>query len=90
MSNTTVLSYIKRPVVVQAIKYDGTNEKEVMAFLGPDYVANSVATRDGAIFVQTLEGVVIASVGDFLIRGIKGEHYPCKPDIFQATYDLVQ
>jgi hypothetical protein len=43
--------------------------------------------QTGGIYIPTLEGVVVASPGDWIIRGVKGEFYPCKPDIFEATYE---
>ncbi|MDX2187757.1 MAG: hypothetical protein SFV32_12550 [Opitutaceae bacterium] len=48
-----------------------------------------LAARDGAVFVSTLEGSMKASMGDWIIKGVQGELYPCKPDIFEATYEAV-
>ncbi|GAK61753.1 Gp9 protein [Candidatus Vecturithrix granuli] len=50
----------------------------------------SIDPRDGRMMIATLEGFHHVNVGDYIIRGIKGEFYPCKPDIFEATYELFQ
>lgn len=86
----------KKPVVIEAVKYDGTvqSQQEVLDFTGLSAEnAKSIYWRDtlkgGEIVIRTLEGDLIASEGDWIIRGIKGEVYPCKPDIFAATYEPV-
>lgn len=81
----------KKPVVIEAIKYQ--------AELGNNRVVNWLAQQnanisdwaffDGEITIPTLEGSMKASDGDWIIRGIKGEFYPCKSDIFEATYEPV-
>ena len=76
--------YRKKPVVVEAIRWTGLNEKECREFLGAWYYGSD---GFGGLLVSTLEGLLRASVGDYLIRGIKGECYPCKEDIFLATYE---
>lgn len=89
--------YTKKPVTVEAIQYTGANLREVLDFTGKhprwgewfksfeDYEAHVCSDR-GAFKVLTLEGTMEALPGDWIIRGVKGEHYPCKPDIFAATY----
>jgi len=73
--------YIKKPVAVEAIKWTGRNRTEVDEFLdGNGY------TKGNYVDIGTLEGLMVASVGDMIIRGIKGEFYPCREDIFKATY----
>ena len=79
-----VKKYKKKPVIVEAIKWTGTNLPECMAFAG-----SRLQYRDGELYCDTLEGKMLANVGDFIIKGVKGEFYPCKPDIFEATYDEV-
>lgn len=73
--------YRKKPVVIDAIHYDGTFPLD---FLGRDESVRMVASSDGthAIEIQTLEGTMRANVGDWIIRGVQGEVYPCKPDIY--------
>ena len=75
--------YRKKPVVVEAIQWNGTHQKELYDFLG------GLRFNDGELYIQTLEGNMKASIGDFIIKGIQGEFYPCKPDIFEKTYELV-
>lgn len=84
-SKMTVSKYTKKPVVISAIKFNGNNSEEVLKFTNADH--NNSEYVDGVIKIKTLEGVMTASVGDFIIKGIKGEFYPCKPDIFEKSYD---
>lgn len=85
--------FVKRPVVIEAILWDGSNPKEVLEFLGRSLQHLDFASQSWArsrITIPTLEGDMFASVGDWIIKGIKGEFYPCKPDIFAATYEAVE
>jgi len=77
-------NYRKKPVVIQAIRFDpsGSNAMEIATSL-----PNIVLEEDGALGVYTLEGVMTAFPGDWIIKGVKGELYPCKNDIFEATYE---
>ena len=92
------MKYRKKPVIIEAIKWDGLNLGEVKAFGGEsiEYEINDSAWEVGKgrprtfVAVKTLEGVMVANVGDYIIKGVKGEIYPCKPDIFEMTYDLVE
>lgn len=79
--------YRKKPVVIEAVQFTGRNDAEVAAFVG-DNGYDPVDVRP-TWMIQTLEGLMQASVGDFIIKGVKGEFYPCKPDIFEATYEEV-
>ena len=94
-----IIKATKKPVTIEAVKWTGNNLKEVLDFTGKhekfdswfssfdefeDYVKND--NLEFKIF--TLEGTMIASVGDYIIRGVNGENYPCKPDIFEKTYDF--
>jgi hypothetical protein len=88
--------YCKKPVEVDAIHYDGTNRDEVAEFMGGARQAKVEQKKlpgpgrglhDG-IAIHTLEGTMNASVGDWIIRGVQGEYYPCKPDIFDAAAHL--
>ena len=72
----------KRPVVVEAFQYTGD-----AAAVARHFTDMSYSTMNGVFKIFTLEGEHIASVGDWIIEGVKGEHYPCKPDIFAATYE---
>ncbi len=86
------MRYRKKPVVIDATQWTGENLAECKLFLGDSYLSHSAERHlDGRseIVIKTLEGQHIASVGDYLICGVKGEHYPCKPDIFEQTYEAV-
>jgi hypothetical protein len=80
--------YRKKPVVIEAMQYSGANVQEIIAFTGGQAIKNG--GKSDYMTIPTLEGDHIATTGDFIIKGIKGEFYPCKPDIFEATYEEVQ
>ena len=84
----------KKPVVIEALPFDGTRESliPIMAFTKDLGLARTVDAVDGAIVlrIDTLEGTMTVSPGDWVIRGVQGEFYPCKPDIFAATYEPVE
>jgi hypothetical protein len=72
----------KKPVVIEARQWTGANAVDLLDWIAPE------ATQDGAILtIPTLEGDHEASLGDWIIKGVAGEFYPCKPDIFATTYD---
>ncbi|TYQ19902.1 UNVERIFIED_ORG: hypothetical protein JN05_01270 [Zoogloea ramigera] len=75
----------EKPVVIDAIRWDGTNVTEVMDFM--NWRNASHDDRQGLV-IHTLEGSHSAMVGDMIIKGVAGEFYPCKPDIFAATYEV--
>lgn len=86
------MRYRKKPVVIEAVQWTGENLSECKLFLGDWYLHHYAERRLGGrneIIIITLEGRHIASVGDYLIRGVRGEHYSCKPDIFEQTYEAV-
>jgi len=98
VSGQSAALFRKKPVTIEAIQWTGRNLKEVIDFTGKhprwhewfstweDYERH--VQQDGQRFkIFTLEGTMIAEPGDWIIRGVKGEHYPCKPDIFAATYE---
>lgn len=78
----------KKPVVIEAVRYlpDGDGNAELLAHL--EGCVGWHMSGDG-IVIPTLEGDHLASVGDWIIRGVAGEFYPCKPEIFEATYEPV-
>lgn len=83
----------KKPVIVEAVQLLPETVQECYDFVGakgnfPE-CGMGIDPADGQFKITTLEGVHIASVGDFIIKGVKGEFYPCKPDIFEATYEPV-
>jgi hypothetical protein len=75
--------YRKKPIVIDAVRFDpsGSNRNTIAR------LSNVAAEPDGTLSIHTLEGVMTAYPGDWIIRGIKGEVYPCKADIFEATYE---
>lgn len=85
----------KKPVTIECFKYDGDLKNSDGKFYVPEWAQK--AYEDGTIFfkdqgemyIKTLEGDHHASVGDYIIRGVNGELYPCKPDIFDKTYEFV-
>lgn len=84
--------YRKKPVVIEAIQFTRTNITEVEAFT--EYAAHTFQIErriDGiaTCIIPTLEGQHIATEGDWIIKGVQGEFYPCKPDIFEKTYEKV-
>ncbi|MCP1147935.1 MULTISPECIES: hypothetical protein [Bacillus] len=86
------MKYRKKPVVVEAIQYDGSQDSydKLREFCG-EIVGNWLDsfTNISVIYIQTLEGNLIVSPNDYVIKGVKGEFYPCKPDIFQQTYEPI-
>lgn len=89
------MKYRKKPVVIEAVRWNGMNKSEIEQFAG-DNVKIEVIRESNAEYgipsqidcmIKTLEGDMMASPGDYIIKGVKGEFYPCKPDIFEKTYD---
>lgn len=78
-------NYRKKPVVIDAMQFTGENGAEIVAWMG-DAVTDTGDNFGTDLYIHTLEGVMHASPGDWIIKGIQGEFYPCKPDIFALTY----
>jgi hypothetical protein len=89
------MKYRKKPVVIEAFQYDGDFVDRNGKPYVPDWAFSAFNDgilyyeNDGELWIKTLEGDHHASVGDFIIQGVHGELYPCKPDIFAKTYELV-
>ena len=87
--------YRKKPVEIEAFCYDGDLKNSKGEYYVPswavDAFGNGMLFYEGQaeLYVKTLEGNMHVSVGDYIIRGVEGELYPCKPDIFEKTYDEV-
>lgn len=76
----------KKPVVVDVFHVQiGGSKFAALSFLG-----SHGFIEDGEIYIRTLEGTMHVSVGDYIIEGVNGELYPCKPDIFEKTYEVVK
>ncbi len=97
-----MVQFRKKPVVIEAVQFDGRNIEEIVAFAteqgelphAPDdphiHAGIGYTPALGEAYIPTLEGTMTARAGDWIIRGVKGEIYPCKPDIFSATYESVE
>ena len=78
-----VFKATKKPVTIEAIQWTGENQEEVQSF-----IVDNGFVKGMYVDIGTLEGLMVASEGDYIIKGVSGEFYPCKPDIFKATYDF--
>lgn len=78
--------YKTKPCEIEAIQYDGSNVEEIKKFIGKSF---EVGTVEG-IYIRTLEGIMKASVGDYIIKGLRGEFYPCKPKVFKMKYEVIE
>lgn len=85
------MKYRKKPVVIEAMKLEHKNIKPIWEWMGPAYTSHATTGDDQTLSlrIKTLEGEMLAWEGDWIIKGVKGEFYPCKPDIFEATYEKV-
>jgi hypothetical protein len=82
------MKYRAKPTIKEAIQYTGENLEEVMQFIGLDRTPPPIEGM--TLVINTLEGNMHAAVNDYIIKGIKGEFYPCKPEIFEASYEKVE
>ena len=78
--------YRKKPVEIEAVQWSGSNWHSIRDFAGHAWVY----TKGSELYVKTVEGDLHASPEDWIIKGVKGEFYPCKPDIFAATYEAAE
>ena len=79
--------YRKKPVVIEAVQFTPATHNEVVTFLITGGAKHVI--RSEGIIIRTLEGDMLVSENDYVIRGVQGEYYPCKPDIFEATYEAL-
>ena len=93
------MKYRKRPVIIEAVQWDGLNFKEIEKFAVNDVAILEEVRKpnmdmkipgDYRLCIRTLEGVMDARRGDYIIKGVNGGCYPCKPDIFEKTYEEVE
>ena len=94
------MKYRKKPVVIEAVQWLGENHREMWDFLEekPDEYISAEGVNfyidhgevKGGLVIKTLEGVHLASINDYIIKGVRGEYYPCNPDIFKETYEEVE
>ena len=90
------MKYRKKPIVVEAIQYDGTNGYTIQTWSEQNVLESPVlepTNRNPSgkyLQVKTPEGMMTAIYADWIIKGVKGEYYPCKPDVFELTYEDVE
>jgi len=90
-----IKKYRKKPVIIEAILFIGDNWQEIQKWMyksGSKRFKSCETNKRGevvGIIIKTLEGKMKADIGDYVIKGISGEFYPCKPDIFEKTYEEV-
>jgi hypothetical protein len=82
------MKYRKKPVIIEAVQFDGTDKS--VDWLLHQLINNEIGRSCNKLYIKTLEGVMEASIGDFIIQGVNGEVYLCKPDIFAKTYEPVE
>lgn len=86
------MKYRKKPIEIEAAQLSYGNAEQIAEWCGgrvDTRIKTDFKTKTKAVAITTLEGVMWADEGDYVIKGIKGEFYPCKPDIFEASYDAV-
>jgi hypothetical protein len=89
------MKYRKKPVIIEAVQLTIENVKNntITNFLGDKftgYISESKNLEEVITYIDTLEGRMKASTNDYIIKGVQGEFYPCKPDIFELTYEIVK
>ena len=86
------MKFRKKPVIVEALQFkdDAKFLSKLSVLIGKTIKVNYKNKRTPILKIKTLEGIMSAKIGDWIIRGVKGEFYPCKPDIFKETYDKVE
>lgn len=81
------MKFRKKPVVIDAIQWTGNNFDQIRKEFGKAPIVEVKAKQ--SLIIDTMEGIITASKGDWIIKGVNGEYYPCKPDIFDKTYEKV-
>lgn len=77
------MKFRTKPCEIEAVQWTGENLTEILRFAN----TQNVDITSGVLIIKTLEGDMVASTGDYIIRGLRGEYYPCKPDVFHAKYE---
>jgi len=91
-NNKQSMKYIKKPIEIEAVQFTRNNWNEIRSFTNDTAHTLSIEKRINGVatcIIPTLEGHHVANEGDWIIKGVKGEFYPCKPDIFEMTYEPV-
>lgn len=90
------MKYRKKPVEVEAVRWTGKNRAEIRifcprgAFFSPARQDTEGRTTEWSLLIDSLDGIMYAEIGDYIIKGVNGEYYPCKPDVFAKTYERVE
>ena len=84
------MKYRKIPVIIEAMQFTNETKNQVYSFVTCNKSASFAGTSQPTLMIQTLEGVMTAHMGDWIIKGVKGEFYPVKDDIFRLTYEHVE
>lgn len=79
--------YVKKPILIEAVQWTGDNRAEILNFCNQGYFEYD--NEFCHLYIKTLEGNMSANPGDFIIKGVRGEFYPCAKDIFEETYEEV-
>jgi hypothetical protein len=100
MKETIIRQFRKKPVIVEAVQLDNLNVPCVVRWIGEDKAKMNLESDEAwklgkappifSVTICTLEGDMKAVPGDYIIKGVGGEFYPCKPDIFEKTYEAVE
>lgn len=86
-----IKDYMKKQVVIQAVQWTGDNTHEITKFMAKGLCeVDDFLTKSKQLVIPTPEGDLWASVGDYIIKGLKGEFFPCEPDIFEMSYEEVK
>ena len=85
-----IKKYRKKPVVVEAIRLTPETFGDIVSWIGINGISQLRAMQPVCIVIRTLEGKMLANEGDYIIKGVNGEFYPCKPDIFEKTYEVAE
>ena len=81
--------YRKLPVEIEAVQYKWNNRTDVLCFINKNKKIDISFCLDEFVMIETLEGTMKATIDDYIIKGVQGEFYPCKPGIFEATYEQI-
>jgi hypothetical protein len=90
--------YRKKPVIIEAVQFNGFNKKNGQVDLSerPEWLISEFGKKviffdkRNTLTIKTLEGNMTANIGDWIIKGVNGEYYPCKPSVFEQTYELIE
>jgi len=85
----TIHKYRKKPVVIEAVMFTEQSRIDIEYWIADNHGRSLFNAQALMMSIQTLEGWITAQLGDYIIKGVKGEFYPCKPDIFALTYEEV-